>query len=98
GGLLLLLVALRGGALRGLVARGTRTRFLLAIGAAAAAAYQTAFFAATARAGVAVGTVVTIGAAPVFTGILSMVTGRRSRPRRRWVSATAAAITGCDML
>ena len=98
GGLLLLLVALRGGALRGLVARGTRTRFLLAIGAAAAAAYQTAFFAATARAGVAVGTVVTIGAAPVFTGILSMVTGRGSRPGTRWLAATAAAVTGCAML
>jgi DME family drug/metabolite transporter len=91
-------VALRGGALRGLVTRGTRTRCLLAIGAAAAAAYQTAFFAATARAGVAVGTVVTIGAAPVFTGILSMMTGRRSRPGARWLAATVAAITGCVML
>ena len=55
--LLPLLVALRGGALRGLVTRGTRTRFLLVTGAAAAAAYQTAFFAAAARAGVAIGTV-----------------------------------------
>jgi len=98
GGLLLLLVALRGGALRGLVSRGPRTRLLLVTGAAAAAAYQTAFFAATARAGVAVGTVVTIGTAPVFTGILSMVTGRRSRPGARWLAATAAAITGCAML
>jgi drug/metabolite transporter, DME family len=91
-------VALRGGALRGLVTRGTRTRCLLAIGAAAAAAYQTAFFAATAHASVAVGTVVTIGAAPVFTGILSMMTGRRSRPGARWLAAAAAAITGCAML
>jgi DME family drug/metabolite transporter len=62
-------VALRGGALRGLVTRGTRTRCLLAI-----------------------------GAAPVFTGILSMMTGRRSRPGARWLAATAAAITGCAML
>ena len=98
GGLLLLLVALRGGALRGLVARGTRTRCLLAIGAAAAAAYQTAFFAATARSGVAVGTVVTIGAAPVFTGILSMATGRPGRPGARWLAATAAAVAGCSLL
>jgi len=98
GGLLLLLVALRGGALRGLVTRGTRTRCLLAIGAAAAATYQTAFFAATARAGVAVGTVVTIGAAPVFAGVLSMATGRPSRPGARWLAATAAAVAGCAML
>ena len=98
GGALLLLVALPGGALRRLLAGGLRTRCLLAVSAAAAAAYQTAFFAATARAGVAVGTVVTIGAAPVFTGILSMVTGRRSRPGARWLAATAAAVTGCAML
>jgi DME family drug/metabolite transporter len=98
GGLLLFLVALRGGALRGLVGRGTRTRCLLAIGAAAAAAYQTAFFAAAARAGVAVGTVVTIGAAPVFAGILSMATGRPARPGIRWLAATATAVAGCAML
>ena len=64
-------MALRGGALRGLVTRGTRTRLLLVTGAAAAAAYQTVSFAAAARAGIAVGTVVTIGTAPVFTGIRS---------------------------
>ena len=53
---------------------------------------------ATARAGVAVGTVVTIGAAPVFTGVLSLATGRPSRPGARWLAATAAAVTGCAML
>jgi len=98
GGLLLLLVALRGGTLRGLLARGTRTRCLLAAAAAAAAAYQTAYFAATARTGVAVGTVVTIGAAPVFTGVLSVVTRRPGRPGARWLAATAAAVAGCAML
>jgi drug/metabolite transporter, DME family len=98
GGLLLLLVSLRGGALRDLVTRGASTRFLLALSAAAAAAYQAAFFAATARTGVAVGTVVTIGAAPVFTGILSLVTRWRSRPGARWLAATAAAVAGCAML
>jgi len=94
GGLLLFLFALRGGALAELAARGTRTRWLLAAGAAAAAAYQTAFFAATARAGVAVGAVVTIGAAPVFTGILSLVTDRRSRPGARWLVASGASTAG----
>jgi len=99
GGLLLLLVALRGGALRHcLVAGGTRTRWRLATGAAAAAAYQTAFFAASARTGVAVGAVVTIGAAPVFTGVLSLITRAQSRPGARWLAATTAAVTGCVML
>ena len=97
GGLLLLLLALRGGALRALVTRGTRTRCLLAA-SAAAAVYQTAFFAATARAGVAVGTVVTIGTAPVFAGVLSAVTRRPGRPEARWLAATAAAVAGCVML
>jgi len=98
GGLLLFLVALRGGALRDLVTRGTRSRCLLAIAAAAAASYQVAFFAATARAGVAVGTVVTIGSAPVFTGVLSVVTRWPSRPGARWLAATTAAVAGCVML
>jgi DME family drug/metabolite transporter len=98
GGLLLLLVALRGGALRDLVTRGTRTRCLLVLAAAAAAVYQVAFFAATARAGVAVGTVATIGAAPVFTGVLSVMTRRPGRPGARWLAATTAAVAGCVML
>jgi drug/metabolite transporter, DME family len=98
GGLLLLAWAMRGGALRELAARGTGTRCVLAVGAVAAAVYQTAFFAATARAGVAVGSVVTIGGAPVFTGILSLVTGRGSRPGARWLAATVAAVAGCVML
>src|SRR5215471_106344 len=98
GGLLLLLVALRGSAHRCLIARGTRTRCLLAVGAAAAAAYQTAFFAASARTGVAVGAVVTIGAAPAFTGVLSLITRAQSRPGARWLAATTAAVTGCVML
>jgi drug/metabolite transporter, DME family len=98
GGLLLFLIALPGGALGGLVSRGARTRGLLVLSAAAAAAYQAAFFAATARTGVAVGTVVTIGAAPVFTGILSVAARSRSRPGARWLASTAAAVAGCVML
>jgi len=98
GGLLLLAVALRGGALRSLVASGTRTRCLIALGAVGVAVYQAAFFAATARTGVAVGAVVTIGAAPVFAGVLSLLTGGPNRPGARWLGATAAAVAGCVML
>jgi len=97
GGLLLLALALRGGSLRDLVTAGTRTRCLIALGAAVAAVYQAAFFAATARTGVAIGTVVTIGAAPVFAGVLSLLT-RQRRPGIRWLAATAAAVTGCALL
>jgi drug/metabolite transporter, DME family len=97
GGVLLLLVALPGGALRRLLTGSIRTRWLLAAAAVAAAAYQTAFFAATARTGVAVGAVVTIGAGPVFAGVLSAVTLRR-RPGGRWLVATIAAVSGCGLL
>jgi DME family drug/metabolite transporter len=95
---LLLAVALRGGALRSLVASRTRARWLIALGAVAVAGYQAAFFAASARAGVAIGAVITIGAAPVFAGVLSLLTGRRNRPGARWLAATAAAVAGCVML
>jgi DME family drug/metabolite transporter len=94
----LLVLALRGGALRNLVASGTRARCLLALGAVGVAVYQAAFFGATARTGVAIGAAVTIGAAPVFAGVLSLLTGRRNRPGARWLTATAAAVAGCVML
>ncbi len=97
GGLLLLALALRRGALHDLVTSGARTRCLIALGAVGVAAYQAAFFAATARTGVAIGTVITIGAAPVFTGVLSLLTGQR-RPGARWLAATAAAVAGCALL
>ncbi|MCK2214700.1 EamA family transporter [Actinomadura sp. ATCC 31491] len=69
----------------------------LLLGAVAVAAYQLCFFAAVARTGVAIGTVVAIGSGPVFTGLLSWLLERR-RPSRRWTAATAAAISGCAAL
>lgn len=61
------------------------------------AAYQPLFFAGVARTGVAPGTVVTLGVAPIVAGILGwVVTG--VRPRRRWVLATALAIAGAALL
>jgi DME family drug/metabolite transporter len=75
--------------------RGTRGSMLLA--AVAAAAYQLLFFAAVSRAGVAVGTIVAIGSAPVFTGLLAWLFDG-ARPTRRWAAATAAAVAGCTVL
>ncbi|WP_242892176.1 DMT family transporter [Actinomadura litoris] len=69
----------------------------LALGAAAIAVYQTAFFVAVARTGVAAGTVVTIGSAPAFTGLIGLVV-HRSAPSRRWALATAGAVGGCAAL
>jgi DME family drug/metabolite transporter len=65
-------------------------------GAAAVAAYQVCFFAAVSLSGVAVGTLITIGSAPVLAGLLGMIAGER--PGRSWVVATALAIAGCALL
>jgi drug/metabolite transporter, DME family len=104
GGLALLAVAagtlrgdtVPGGGLRRLVA-GRRNRLPIVAGAAAVILYQTAFFSAAARTGVAVGTVVTIGSAPAFAGVLGLATGRTPLTGR-WLLATAGAVTGCAAL
>lgn len=93
GGLLLAGFAARGGRLRALLARGPRVWVLLAVGALCVADFQLAFFAAVVRTGVATGTVVTIGSAPVFAGLLA-----GTRPGGRWLLSTAAAVTGCALL
>jgi DME family drug/metabolite transporter len=98
GGLLLLALGCRGGGLRRLTRSATpATWVLLVLGSVCTAVYQVAFFAAVDRTGVVTGTVVTIGSAPAFTGLLSLVTGA-ARPRRRWIVSTAGAIAGCTAL
>jgi len=74
--------------------RGHRAelRALLAVGG-----YQLCFFAAVKLTGVAVGTVLAIGSAPVFTGMISRLTGGPALTIR-WLTATAAAIAGCGVL
>ncbi len=101
GGAVLLLIALRtpqsrselGRLLRG----GATRRAMLAIAAVGVGGYQLCFFSAVRETGVAIGTVVAIGSAPVFTGVLTLLTGG-PRPGRRWVAATAAAVAGCTVL
>jgi DME family drug/metabolite transporter len=60
------------------------------------AAYQGCFFAAVTLTGVAVGTLVTIGSAPILAGLLGLLLG--DRPTRSWGVATALAIAGCVLL
>lgn len=89
-----------GGAALAVLARtGLRRAFRpgLLLAAVAVAAYQLCFFAAVARTGVAIGTVVAIGSGPVFTGLLSWLL-HRQRPSLRWAAATAAAVAGCAAL
>ena len=72
-------------------------RATLAVGSIGVAAYQLCFFAAVRRAGVAVGTVVAIGSAPAFAGVLGW--WRRAEPiRARWLAATVLALAGGALL
>ncbi|GAA2078013.1 EamA family transporter [Streptomyces albiaxialis] len=66
-------------------------------GGLSVAVYPLAFYTAMAWAGVAVGTVVTIGSAPVFAALLER-TLDGTRLTRRWAAATLAAGVGCVLL
>jgi len=61
------------------------------------ALYQVTFFAGVSATGVAVGTIVGIGSSPVAAGFLALVF-RGERPGRRWLVATALALSGCSLL
>ncbi len=61
------------------------------------ASYQLCFFAAVAKTGVAVGTMVAIGSSPVAAGILGFLI-RKETLERKWYIATFLAIIGCALL
>lgn len=61
------------------------------------ASYQLCFFSAVARTGVAVGTIVGIGSAPIAGGLLGLFF-RGEKPSLRWMVATFLAIIGCTLL
>ncbi|WP_427869388.1 DMT family transporter [Leucobacter luti] len=66
-------------------------------GAAAVAIYPLAFYSSMRLAGVAVGTVVSLGSAPIISGLLELwIEGRR--PRRSWAAAAALGILSCALL
>lgn len=85
------------------LARGRRPAELvthgrqLAAGAAAVALYQICFFTGTRRTGVALATVLALGGAPVFAGLIDAVV-LRHRPTVRWAAGTAAAVVGIALI
>lgn len=93
GSALLVLALVRGnlGSLRGWPFRPTLLAALFT------AAYQICFFAAVAKTGVAVGTIVGIGSSPIAAGILGFLF-RGERPGRLWMIATLLAVLGCALL
>ena len=75
--------------------RAARGPLLAAI--LATAAYQPAFFTGVREAGVAVGTIITVGAAPFLAGLIGLVLGDH-RPSRRWLATAVAAAAGLALL
>lgn len=61
------------------------------------ALFQCLFFTSVRFTGVAVGTVVTIGSSPVFSGFIEWIFWKR-KPNRVWTIATVLAIIGCILL
>ena len=89
GALLLVAIALASGRFQ----LGGADRRLVLLSGLCVAAYQATFFAAVDDTGVAVGTVVAIGSAPVFTGLMARAfTGERLSGR--WAAATALGCAG----
>jgi DME family drug/metabolite transporter len=70
---------------------------LISLGALGVLLYQPLFFAGTAGSGVAVGTVLALGSAPVLTGLLQWALERRF-PGLSWGVATAIAVLGVALI
>lgn len=95
GGLLQALIALRSIRHNG---RGLRERWrIVALGAIAVTIYPLAFYSSMHLAGVAVGTVVSIGSAPLFASIIERVADRH-RLTRRWAAGAVLGIAGATLL
>lgn len=63
----------------------------------AMALYGATFFAAVRSTGVAIGTVVALGSAPIFTGVLGYLFHGTS-PTRKWMLSTAGGIVGITLI
>ena len=61
------------------------------------AVYQSAFFLGVHALGIAVGTILAIGSAPFFAGIVAIASGQ-GRPTRAWLGTTVLAVVGLVLL
>ena len=94
GGVLLFLVSARASLA---AIRDRRSLVWLAVGAVGVFVYPLAFYSSMRLAGVAIGTVVSLGAAPVFAAVIEFVVDRR-RVSVRWAVAAAIAVAGVVLL
>lgn len=76
---------------------GLRPLSLMVLTGVCLAVYQPLFFLGTERNGVAVGTMIALGSAPILAGLLEWALTRR-RPTLMWAAATIAATAGVVLL
>ncbi len=95
GGVVLVSVAVRPGAVRQVVAPA-RAYLWLSLAAVAMALNQLTYFTAIKEAGPALTSVVLMSSTPVFAGLIARLSG--APLTRRWAITTAGAITGCALL
>lgn len=93
----LVLVAMAGRSVVAPLRAGHRSLVVVALGAAAIAIYPLALYSSMSLAGVAVGTVVSIGSSPVFAALLERVIDG-TRLARRWMLATVVSVLGACLL
>lgn len=72
-------------------------RAALLLAGIALVGYQLGFFVGVAALGIAVGTLLAVGSAPFFAGLVAVATGME-RPSRRWTVSTAVAVVGLALL
>lgn len=90
----LLVAAVPGGGLRQALSAPAGA---IVMAVAGVAGYQVTFFGGVRLAGVAVGTLVTIGSAPLFTAVVARVVSGE-RPVRGWWPATSVAVAGLALI
>jgi drug/metabolite transporter, DME family len=92
-----LMFGCRPGARRLLRTRDRREQLLLVLGAVTVLAYHQFFFPAVRQIGVAEATVIALGGAPVFAGLLGQAVDR-TPPTARWLCCAPVAVVGCTLL
>ncbi|MET0787051.1 MAG: EamA family transporter [Paenisporosarcina sp.] len=70
---------------------------LTIIAAICMALFQPLFFTSVRVTGIAIGTVVAIGSAPIFSGLIEWLF-LKMKPSRAWVMATTLSVIGCSLL
>lgn len=69
---------------------------LLSIASICMAAYQPLFFLGVFKTGIALGTILALGSAPVFSGIIEYFMGEKLS--KKWILATVISIIGCTFI